>query len=127
MSLTSSEAADMCCRTGQVGSALCPSGFGSGVQFAPAQFLGALQTHLLEARVYGYTALPCIDIPLTFELPGVPAAPIVIVIVNIHTAPARIPSRPCKDPCHISQNACRILVQICDGICRLWKIVGKRL
>ena len=29
------------CRAGHVGSAPCPSGFGSGVQFAPAQFVGA--------------------------------------------------------------------------------------
>ena len=71
-------AADVHSGIGQVGCALCPSGVGSGVQFAPAQFLGAPQTHLLEALVYGYTAPPCIGIPLTFELPGVPAAPIVI-------------------------------------------------
>ena len=37
----SHDAINVYCRTGQVGSALCPSGFGSGVQFAPAQFLGA--------------------------------------------------------------------------------------
>ena len=30
-----------CHRTGQVGGAPCPSGVESGVQFAPAQFLGA--------------------------------------------------------------------------------------
>ena len=35
------DAIDVNCGTGQVGSSLCPSGFGSGVQFGPAQFLGA--------------------------------------------------------------------------------------
>ena len=37
----SGEAADVQCGTGQLGSALCASCFGSGVQFAAAQFLGA--------------------------------------------------------------------------------------
>ena len=38
----SHDATNVYCKTGRVGSALCPSGFGSGAQFAPAQFLGAL-------------------------------------------------------------------------------------
>ena len=41
MMTANSETADVHYGAGQVGSALCPSGFGSGVQFAPAQFLGA--------------------------------------------------------------------------------------
>ena len=41
LKVESDETVSMHSGTGQVGSALCPSGFGSGVQFVPAEFLGA--------------------------------------------------------------------------------------
>ena len=49
---------DVECGTGQVGSALCPSGFGSGVQFAPAQFLGAPANTVSEAHCMGIRLYP---------------------------------------------------------------------
>jgi hypothetical protein len=66
------DATDVHRETGQVGSALCPSGFGSGVQLAPAQFLGkpadACETkHKMETTKFENTVEKVAEAPAIAE------------------------------------------------------------